>query len=275
MRHLRMRQNIARHDRDVIAMPQKRQDHVRRQLIRLKCLANPHLPQQPVRRDANPRPRLMKRPARRFQIANTDSRASSKRVIARGQNDHRAVKQPADAFGLASAGDFRWAKRHIDHPILQHLSQNLAVSLAHIQPDARVVAGEIGDRLGKGMKAQRRGAANAQFGIIAAPQIIGQCTDPPFGKDDGAGFGQNALAKCGRHDALPGSDHQLEPQPSLHQLHVAGQGRLCQPKRDGRPGKRPCADDFMELQKVAWIDGAHGASYQKLMRGGKRIATFY
>ena len=120
--------------------------------------------------------------------------------------------------------------------------------LAHVEPYARIVACKICNRLGKGVKAECRGAAYPQLRVIAASQIVCQRADAAFGKDNGAGFLEYPLAERCRHDPLPRAHHQLKTQPSLHQLHVAGQGGLRQPERHRRAGEGSGADDFVELQ---------------------------
>ena len=196
-------------------------------------------------------------------------------MIARRENHHRALEQGTDSVSLDAIRHLRRAECDIDNAIADHVGKGVAMGLAHIEPHAGIVAGEIRDRLRKGVKAECRRASDPQLRFIPATQIVGHRADPAFGKDNRAGLGKNPFTKCCRHNALARPDHQFKSEPSLHQLHVAGQCRLRQPQRDRRAGEGTGADDFVKLEKVSWVNSAHAGSYQKLMRAGKRITHLY
>ena len=103
---------------------------------------------------------------------------------------------------------------------MEHVFQDLTVSLPHVEPDPRIVAGKICNGLRQGMEAECRRATDPQFGLVSASQIVRQSTDPALGQHDRAGFLEDTFAKRCRHDSLPRADHQFKPQPAFHQLHI-------------------------------------------------------
>ena len=143
------------------------------------------------------------------------------------------------------------------------------MSLANVQPYPGIFTDKAGDWFRHGMQAQCWRTGDTQFSIIATAQIVGQRIDTAFCQNNGIGFLQDAFAKRGRHNPLPRTDHQLETQPSFHELHIAGQRRLRQPERCRGAGERARADDFVELQQMPWINDAHVASYQIAMHARK------
>ena len=196
-------------------------------------------------------------------------------MISRGKDDNPAVKQRRDPACRHLSRDFRWTKNDIDKPVAQHLGKKAAMRLAHIETGRRIVAGEIGNRLGQGVQAQRWRASDPQLGLIAAFQGIGQGADPPLRQNDGVRFFKDSRAKRRRDDPLARADHQLEAQPALHQLHVAGQCRLCQAKGACGAGEGSGADDLVELQQMAGVNRTHATAYQKLIKKVKGITPVY
>ena len=158
---------------------------------------------------------------------------------------------------------------------MEHVFQDLTVTLPHVEPDPWIVAGEICNGLRQRVEAECRRATDPQFGLVPASQIVRQSTDPALGQHDSAGFLEDAFAKRCRHDSLPRADHQFKPQPAFHQFHIPRQGRLRQPERCRRAGKGSGADDFVELQEMTRVNASHDSLYQNLMRGGKRMTLVY
>ena len=141
------------------------------------------------------------------------------------------------------------------------------MALTHVEAYSRVVSCKFGNRLCQRVKTHGWGAANGQLGLISAAKIVTQSMDTPFSQDDGIRFFQNAQSQRRGDDALARPHHQLETKPAFHQLHIAGQGGLCQPQRTGRTGKGSGADDLMELQQMSGVNGMHALPYQILMTG--------
>ena len=105
----------------MVPHPQERQDHIRRQLIRLKRLAKTDFGKQAVGRDPDARSRLVHGPTRRFQIGSCDRHPPGKRMITRCENHHGALEQNARVCVQRRGCDVGRAERHFHLSLMEHV----------------------------------------------------------------------------------------------------------------------------------------------------------